>query len=83
MDTDISSKKFDNLIKEDCNALYNLRDDPTITINGTDKGSAMVIWDREDYLKEVFKPLKDNLSNDTRNYFLVKDPKFARFYLFT
>ena len=60
MNIDISSKKFNNLTKEDRNALYNLRDNPTITINGTDKGSAMVFWDREDYLKEVPKLLKDN-----------------------
>ena len=70
----------------------------------------MVVWDREDYLKEASKQLEDkdiyeevqndpstlintimralekirirgDLSNDTLNYFLVKDPKFARFYL--
>ena len=70
----------------------------------------MVVWDRDDYLKEASKQLEDkdvyeevqndpstlintimralekirirgDLSNDTLNYFLVKDPKFARFYL--
>ena len=70
----------------------------------------MVVWDREDYLKEAYKQLENkdvyeevqnhpstlintimralekfrirgDLSNDTLNYFLVKDPKFARFYL--
>ena len=70
----------------------------------------MVVWDREDYLKEASKQLEDkyvyeevqndlstlintimqalekirlrgDLSNDTLNYFLVKDPKFATFYL--
>ena len=70
----------------------------------------MIVWDREDYLKEASKQLEDNeayledpndssalvsnifkflekirkrrdLSQDTLNYFLVKDPKFARFYL--
>ena len=25
--------------------------------------------------------IRENVSNDTLNYFLVKDPKFARFYL--
>ena len=110
MDIDISSKRFNNLTKEERNALYNLRDDPTIIIKGADKGSAVVVWDREDYLKEASKQLEDkdvyeevqndpstlintimralekirirgDLSNDTLNYFLVKDPKFARFYL--
>ena len=70
----------------------------------------MVVWDREDYLKEVSKQLEEkdvyeevqndpntlintimralekirtrgDLSNETLNYFLVKDPKFDRFYL--
>ena len=110
LDIDISSKRFNNLTKEERNALYNLRDDPTIIIKGADKGSAVVVWDRDDYLKEASKQLEDkdvyeevqndpstlintimralekirirgDLSNDTLNYFLVKDPKFARFYL--
>ena len=110
LEINISSKRFNNLTKEEHNALYNLRDDPTIIIKGADKGSAVVVWDREDYLKEASKQLEDkdvyeevqndpstlintimralekirirgDLSNDTLNYFLVKDPKFARFYL--
>ena len=32
LDIDVSSKKFNNLTKEERNALYNLRDDPTIII---------------------------------------------------
>ena len=30
LDTDISSKRFNNLTREERDALYNLRDDPTI-----------------------------------------------------
>ena len=59
MDIDISSKRFNNLTKEERNALYNLRDDPTIIIKGADKGSAVVVWDRDDYLKEASKQLED------------------------
>ena len=102
---DISSKRINNLTKEELNALYNLRDDPTIII----KGAAVVVWDRDNYLKEAFKQLEDkdfyeeaqndpstlintimqalekiriqgDLSNNAINYFLVKDPKLARFY---
>ena len=69
----------------------------------------MVVWAREDYLKEVSKKFEDkhifeevqnnpsilintithalgkvkirgDLSNDTHNYFQVKDPKFDRVY---
>ena len=79
-------------------------------IKGADKGSAVIVWGREDYIKEATKQLEDkevymevpndssalvstifkslekirkrgDLSQDTLNYFFVKDPKFARFYL--
>ena len=106
LDVDISSKRLNNLTKEEHHALYNLRNEPTIVIKGADKGFSVVVWDREDYLKHTFKQLEDkasmgtfkwlinaimnalekmrigcNLSNDTLSYFLVKDPKFSRFYL--
>ena len=110
MDIEISSKRFNNLTREEHNALYNLRDYRTIIIKGADKGSAVVVSNREGYLKEAYKQLEDrdvyeevqnyssilinttmralekirmrgDLPNDTLNYFLVKDPKFARFYL--
>ena len=59
MDFDISSKRFNNRTKEELNALYNLRDDPTNTIKGADEGSAIVAWDREVYLKEASNQLED------------------------
>ena len=90
--------------------MYNLKDDKSIIMKGADKGAAVIVCDREDYLKEagkqpedkevylevpndssalvstIFKSLEKirkcgDLSQDTLNYFLVKDPKFARFYL--
>ena len=60
LEIDISSKRFNNLTREERNAFYNLRDDPTIIIKGAEKGSAVVVWDREDYLKAVYKQLEDN-----------------------
>ena len=33
--------------------------DPTIIIKGTDKGSEVVVWNREDYLKEAYRQLDD------------------------
>ena len=79
-------------------------------IKGADKGSAVVVWDREDYVKEAENQLGDtniyeevpndaeplmniilntlenirkrgDVCTDTLNYFLIKDVKFARFYL--
>ena len=90
--------------------MYSLEDDKSIIIKGADKGSAVIVWDREDYIKEATKQLEDkevymevpndssalvstifkslekirkrgDMSQDTLYYFLVKDPKFARFYL--
>ena len=111
LDIEIPSKIFNNLTKEERKALYSLKDDPSIIIKGTDKGSVVVVvWDREDYLKEAYRQLDDkevyeqasddsivlgntlmkalekihlrgDLPKDTLDYFLVKDPKFSRFYL--
>ena len=110
LDTEIPSKRFKNLTKEEREALYSLKDDRSIIIRGAGKGSAVVVWDRENYLKEAYRQLDDkevyeqvpddpsvlantlmkalekirlrgDLSKDTLGYFLVKDPKFARFYL--
>ena len=90
--------------------MYSLKHDPSIIIKGVDKGFVVVVWDREDYLKEAYIQLDDkeeheqvpndpsvlantlmkvlekihlrgDLSKDTLDYFLVKDPKFLRFYL--
>ena len=110
MDIGIPSKRYNNLTKDERNALYSLKDDPSIIIKGADIGSVVVVWDREDYLKEAYKQLDDrkvyeevsndpnvlidtimrtlekirfcgDVSSDTLSYFLVEDPKFARFYL--
>ena len=79
-------------------------------IKSADKGSAVVVWDREDYINEAEKQLDDeevyeevsndakpllktineviakirkqgDLKRDNLDYFIMKDPKFAKFYL--
>ena len=54
-------KKYLILIRQkgEINALYLLRDDPSIIIKEADKGSVMVVWDREDYLREANSQLSD------------------------
>ena len=37
-----------------------LKNDKSIVTKGTDKGSAVVVWDTEDYIKVVGKQLGDN-----------------------
>ena len=59
MDIEIPSKRYNNLTKDECDALYRLKDDPSIIIKSTYKGSIVVVWDRKDYLKEAYKQLDD------------------------
>ena len=49
--------KFNNLTSKERKALYDLKNDKNIIIKGADKGSAVVVWDREDYIKEAEKQL--------------------------
>ena len=56
---EVPKDKFNNLTKGEWDALYNLKNDKTIVIKGADKGSAVVVWDREDYIKEAENQLGD------------------------
>ena len=113
MNFEIPQNKYKNLTREERSALHNLKNDKNIVIKSADKGSAVVVWDRDDYIKEAEEQLGDkdiyevcndpgplistiheaiekicnlnlnlkSLNADTTKYFMVKDPKFARFYL--
>ena len=59
LDIEIPSKRFNNLTNEEREALYSLKNDPSIIIKGADKGFVVVVWDREDYLKEAYRQLDD------------------------
>ena len=50
---------YSNLTKGEGNALYLLRDDPPIIIKEADKGSTVVVWDRDDYLREANSQLSN------------------------
>ena len=60
LDIEIPSKRYNNLTRDKRDVLYSLKDDPSIIIKGTDKGSVVVVWDREDYLKEAYQQLYDS-----------------------
>ena len=110
MKIEIPKDKYNSLTSKERQALYDLKNDKNIVIKGADKGSAVVVWEREDYIKKAEKKLGDSdvdeevpddpeplistihrtiekirkrgdLKKETINYFEVKDPKFARFYL--
>ena len=57
MDIEIPFKRHNNLTKDERDALYNLKDDPSIIIKGADKVSVVVVLGRENYLKEAYKQL--------------------------
>ena len=92
LDIDISSKRFNDLTRGERNALYNLKDDPNIIIKDADKqledkdANEEVSGDSSILINSIMRALgkiriRSDLSNNTLNYFLVKDPMFARFYL--
>ena len=60
LDIEIPSKRYNNLTKDERDALYSLKDDPSIIKKCADKCSVVVVWDREDYLKEAYKQLDDS-----------------------
>ena len=51
--------RYSNLSSDEWKAIRFLADDRSIVIKKADKGSAVVVWDRVDYIKEAQKQLKD------------------------
>ena len=51
--------RYSNLTSEEWRAIRSLADDRNIVIKKADKGSAVVVWGRNDYVKEAEKELKD------------------------
>ena len=59
MNIEIPQNKYNNLTREKRRALYDLKNEKDIVIKSADKGSAVVVQDREDYIKEAEKQLGD------------------------
>ena len=53
------SLPYSNLLKEEWQAVRSLANDRQIVIKKADKGSCIVVWDRDDYLLEAEKQLGD------------------------
>ena len=69
MKVEVPKDKFNNLTKCERKTLYDLKSDKSIVIKSADNGSAVIAWDREDYVKEADKQLGDEqvyeeVSND-------------------
>ena len=63
---------FTNLTKGEQKALNSLRNDRTIIIKPADKGSAIVVWSREDYIKEAERQLADQSTYEISSLDAVK-----------
>ena len=69
MNVEVLNDKFNNLTNSEQKALYDLKSDKSIVIESADEGSVVVVWDREDHIKEAEKQLDDEevyeeVSND-------------------
>ena len=53
--------RYSNLSKEEWEAVRTLADDRNIVIKKADKGSCVVIWDRNDYITDAESQLKNEL----------------------
>ena len=56
---DVSESTQNNFSAEESKALRGLAADKTIVIKGADRSSAVVVWDRSDYLHEASRQLPD------------------------
>ena len=56
-DIDVSSRRFNNLTREECNALYSFIYDPTIIIKGVYKSNLVIVWERDNYSRDADKQL--------------------------
>ena len=54
-----TSLKYSNLSTEEWKAIKSLADDRSIVIKKADEGSAVVVWELSDYIKEAKKQLED------------------------
>ena len=54
-----SSIRYSNMPKDEWDAVRSLADDRNFVIKRADKGSCVVIWDRNEYLLQAEKQLRD------------------------
>ena len=57
-----------NLSKEEWLAMRGLAEDRNIIIKPVDKGSCVVVWDREDYIAEIERQIIDNETYESSSF---------------
>ena len=67
MKSEVNDSTQSNLSEKEWKALRNLADNRSILIKGADVGSSLVVWDRDDYLQEGSRQLRDtNINEDVK-----------------
>ena len=60
MSISAQGNNYRNISREESEAINSLRSDRTIVVKEADKGSGVVVWDREDYIMEAESQLGDS-----------------------
>ena len=69
MSIEIPKDNYNNLTREERGILFNLKNDKTVVIKGADKGLAVVVWDKDDYIQKTEKQLGDKeIYEEVSNY---------------
>ena len=55
MKVEVPKDNFNSLTSSEWEALYDCQNDKSIVVKGADKVSAVVVWDKEDYMQETEK----------------------------
>ena len=59
MKAEVPKFKSNDLTNSERKALCNIKNNKSIVIKSADRGSTVVVWNREDYTKEAEKQLGD------------------------
>ena len=59
MEVEVPKNKFNNLTNSERRALYDLKIDESIVIKSVVKGLVVVVWQRQDYIRETEKQVGD------------------------
>ena len=59
MEVEVPKNKFSNLTNSERRALYDLKIDESIVIKSVVKGLVVVVWQRQDYIRETEKQVGD------------------------
>ena len=57
---EIPQNKYNNATKEEPSELFNLKNDKNIIIKSAEKDSTIVVWDRDDYIEDIYEEVRND-----------------------